>query len=243
MNSLKLSPDLPEIIGENWICQICQLGKMHRQPFTLKSSWRANTKLELIHTDICGPMSTESLSDNRYFILFIDDHSRMTWIYFLKIKNEALQKFKGFKAETEAESGMKLKCLRSDNGLEFTSTEFKDFCIKEGIKRQLTAPHSPQQNGVSEKKNRTVIEMTRSLLKDKQLPLQFWCEAMNTSVYLLNRLPSRAVEGKTSYECWSGKKPATRHLLVFGSICYCYVAEEKRKKLDDKAEICIFFGL
>ena len=113
--------------------------------------------MELIHTDVCGPMRTPSHGNNRYFILFIDDFSRMTWVYFLKEKLEVFGVFKKFKALAENQSGKRIKVLRSDHGKEYTSREFERFCEDEGIERQLTVAYSPQQNGVSERKNRTIM--------------------------------------------------------------------------------------
>jgi len=130
-------------------CGSCELGKQHRQPFPKGISKRATHKLELVHSDICGPMSTASLSNNMYFILFIDDFSRMTWVYFLKTKSQALLMFKNFKSMAETQSGQKIKVLRTDNGGEYISKEFNAFCLEAGIVHQLTIPYSPQQNGVS----------------------------------------------------------------------------------------------
>ena len=115
-------------------------------------------------------MSTASLSNNLYFILFIDDFSRMTWVYFLKTKSQALSMFSNFKKMVETQCGQKIKKLRTDNGGEYTSKEFSVFCQEAGIVHQLTVPYSPQQNGVSERKNKTVMEMTRCILFKKKLP-------------------------------------------------------------------------
>ena len=136
-------------------------------------------------------MRTPSHENNRYFILFIDDFSRMTWVYFLKEKSEVFGVFKKFKALAENQSGKRIKVLRSDRGKEYTSREFERFCEDEGIERQLTVAYSPQQNGVSERKNRIVMEMARSMLKEKGLPNTFWAEAVYTAVYILNRCPTK----------------------------------------------------
>jgi len=234
--------DMPEINCIDDVCNACQLGKLHRKPFPSNNAARAKDKLELVHTDLCGPMSVPSLSQNTYFIMFIDDLTRMTWVYFLSSKAQTFGVFKRFKAMVENESGCKLKMLRSDNGKEYTSNKFNDFCEEMGIKHQLTVSYTPQQNGVSERKNRTVMEMARCLMAEKKLPKNFWAEAVYTAVYLLNMLPTRAVQGKTPLEAWSGMKPSAKHLKVFGSICYTHVADAKRSKLDDKAEMGIFLG-
>nr|KYP60023.1 Retrovirus-related Pol polyprotein from transposon TNT 1-94 [Cajanus cajan] len=166
----------------------------------------------------------------------------MTWVYFLKIKSEVFGIFKKFKALVEKQSGKQIKALRSDRGKEYTSREFDKFCEDEGIERQLTVAYTPQQNGVSERKNHTVMEMARLMLKEKGLPNTFWAEAVYTAVYLLIRCPTKVVRDKTPIEAWSGKKPSAKHLRVFGSICYIHVPDEKRHKLEDKTVRGIFLG-
>nr|KYP33156.1 Retrovirus-related Pol polyprotein from transposon TNT 1-94 [Cajanus cajan] len=232
--------DLPCLKENSEACEGCLLGKQHRLPFSTGKAWRAKDLLELIHTNICGPMRTSSLHNNRYFILFIDDFSRMTWVYFIKAKSEVFGIFKKFKTLVEKQSGKQIKVLRSNRGKEYTSHEFDKFCEDEGIERQLTVTYSPQKNGVSERKNHTVMEMARSMLKEKGLPNTFWAEAVYTAVYILNRCPNKVVQDKTPIEAWNGIKPSSKHLRVFGSICYIHVPEEKRHKLEDKTVRGIF---
>lgn len=160
----KLAEDLGEIVSYSDPCPSCSLGKQSRKPFPKTALKRATRTLELLHSDICGPMSTKSLGNNLYFVLFIDDYTRMTWVYFLKQKSEVFSVFKRFKQMIEVQSGLKIKVLRTDNGGEYTSNEFKAFCDEFGIVHQLTIPYSPQQNGVAERKNRTVMEMARCLV-------------------------------------------------------------------------------
>ena len=130
-------------------CSDCLKGKQHRDVIPKKSTWRASSKLELVHADICGPISPVSEGSKRYFICFIDDYSRKAWVYFLAFKSDAFTYFKLFKALVEKETGLPIKCLRTDRGGEFTSNEFKEYCERNGIKRQLTAAYTPQQNGVA----------------------------------------------------------------------------------------------
>ena len=217
-------------------------GKQHRKPFPSGKTWRAKKVLELIHTDVCGPMRTPTFENNRYFILFIDDFTRMTWVYFMKEKSEVLTIFKRFKSLVENQSGRRIKVLRSDRGTEYTSNEFNKFCEDEGIHHQLTVGYAPEQNGVSERKNRTIMEMARTMLAEKDMPKEFWAEAVYTAVYLLNRCPTKAVLNKTPIEAWSGRKPSAQHLRVFGSICYAHIPKEKRHKLEEKTQKGIFLG-
>lgn len=234
--------DLPTIGDLKGVCEGCQLGKMHRQPFPTGNAWRASQKLQLVHTDVCGPMRTPSLDNSRYFILFIDDFSRMTWVYFLKERSEVFRTFQKFKKMVENQSGCQIQTLRSDRGTEYTSKEFNKFCEDEGVERQLIVGYTPQQNGVSERKNMTVMEMARSMLKDKSMPYKFWAEAVYTAVYLQNRCSTKDVSDMTPLEAWSGHKPSVKHLKVFGCICYMHVPAEKRHKLEAKAEKGIFLG-
>ncbi|RVW99216.1 Retrovirus-related Pol polyprotein from transposon TNT 1-94 [Vitis vinifera] len=142
----------------------------------------------------------------------------------------------------ETQSGQKVKVLRTDNGGEYTSKEINVFCQEDGIVHQLTTPYSQQHNRVFERKNRTVMEMTRCMLFEKKLPKLLWAEAVNTSVYLLNRLPTKSVQSKTPIEAWSGVKPFVKHLKVFGSLCYLHVPFIKRGKLDERVEKGVFVG-
>lgn len=154
----------------------------------------------MIHTDICGPITPESFSGKRYFISFIDDFSRKTWVYFLKEKSEAFKVFKKFKVMVEKATDRHIKAVRSDRGGEYTSTVFMKYCEEQGIRRFLTAPYSPQQNGVAERKNRTVLDMIRSMLKSKNMSKEFWAEAVQCAIYVQNRCPHSKLEDQTPQE-------------------------------------------
>jgi transposase InsO family protein len=170
---------LPALIEVEEKCVDCLVGKQHRNAIPKQANWRATMKLELVHSDVCGPINPESNAGNRYFITFTDDFSRKTWTYFLKDKSSVFDVFKRFKALVERESSCLIQCLRTDRGGEFTSNAFNDFCSSQGIKRQLTAAYTPQQNGVSERKNRTLMNMGRSVLSCREVPKQFWHDAVN----------------------------------------------------------------
>jgi transposase InsO family protein len=222
-------------------CESCILGKHKRTSFP-QSSNQAKQHLELVHTDLCGPMQTESIGGSFYFLTFIDDFSRKIWIYFLRHKSETFTKFKEFKAEAEKQSGKFLKVLRSDGGGEYNSREFANFCKSQGIIMQATTRYTPQQNGVAERKNQTIMNMARTLLKEKCLSNTFWAEAVACSVYLLNRSPTTSLQMKVPQEAWSGTKLNVAHLRTFGCIAYAHIPSELRKKLDDRSEKCIFTG-
>jgi hypothetical protein len=143
----------------------------------------------------------------------------------------------------EKEAKASIKCLRTDRGGEFNSLNFKLFCEEEGIKRQLTTAYTPHQNGVAERKNRTVMNMVRCMLSAKKVPKLFWTEAANWTFYLLNRCPTHAVKNITPQEAWSGVKPSVEHLRVWGCIAHVHIPEAKRGKLDDKSFPCIMLGV
>ena len=223
-------------------CESRTEGKIHRSKFPVEQSKRADEELGLVHTDVCGKVGTKSLSGGEYFLTFIDDKTRYVWVYTLKTKDEVFQKFVEWKALVEKSTSKRLKVLRSDNGGEYLSSEFRDYLSREGIRHELTIPKTPQQNGVAERMNRTLVESVRSMLIDAHLPHTFWAEALSTAVYLRNRSPTKAVKDKTPYEAWSGDRPNVKHLRVFGCIAYAYVPKDERKKLDSKSRKCILLG-
>ena len=227
---------------ESSFCESCVQGKSHRLPFQVSTVKRADHPLELIHSDVCGKIGTQSLGGGEYFVTFVDDHTRHVWIYILKHKGEVLQRFQEWKAMVEKSSGRKVKTLRSDNGGEYTSTEFTSYLTKEGIKHQVTTPHTPQQNGVAERLNRTLIESVRTMLADSKLPHRFWAEALSTAVYLRNRSSTKALAGITPHESWSGTKPNVSSLRIFGCSAYARVPKVERCKLDSKTRKCVLLG-
>jgi len=156
---------LPNMDYEAKFCEEYVLSKHVRTSFPKKAQYWAKQHLELIHTDICGQITPESFSGKRYFITFIDDFSRKTWVYFLKEKSKAFEVFKKFKVMVEKEIDRQIKVVRSDRGGEYTSTTFMEYCEKQGKRRFLIAPYTPQQNGVAERKNQTILDMVRSMLK------------------------------------------------------------------------------
>lgn len=222
-------------------CKVCCEGKQCRLPFPNEGN-RSDTLLNIVHTDICGPMEVESIGGSRYYLLFVDDFSRMAFIYFIKNKNEALKCFKEFKAKVENQLGKKIKILRSDNGREFCNNQFDDYLKENGIIHQRSNNYTPEQNGLCERLNRSVVEKARCLLYDGGLNLEFWAEAANTAVYLRNRTVAAGLNGKTPYEVWTNTKPDLSHLRIFGSTVMVHVAKEKRHKWDKKSRECILLG-
>ncbi|KAK1629066.1 hypothetical protein QYE76_003381 [Lolium multiflorum] len=219
-------------------CEACLMGKMTKTPFSGIME-RATDLLEIIHTDVCGPMSVASRGGYRYVLTFTDDLSRYGYIYFMKHKSKTFEKFKEFQSEVENQRNKKIKFLRSDRGGEYLSYEFGMHLKKCGILSQLTPPGTPQRNGVSERRNRTLLDMVRSMMSLTDLPLSFWSYALETAAFTLNRAPSKSVE-TTPYELWFNKKPKLSFLKVWG--CEAYVKKLQPDKLEPKAEKCVFIG-
>ncbi|CAJ2657083.1 unnamed protein product [Trifolium pratense] len=157
-------------------------------------------------------------------------------------KDEAFDVFKRFKALVENQCSKRIKILRTDGGGEYTSRRFESFCEENGIEHEVTAPYTPQHNGLAERRNRTILDMARCIVKHRNLPKSFWGEAVSTAVYVLNRCPTKKLKDKVPEEVWSGKKPSVSHFRVFGALCYKHVPEAKRKKLDDRSESMVLVG-
>jgi len=239
----KMVQGLPILKNTSQVCTICMTGKQHRDPFRRNSTWRASKPLQLIHSDICGAINPESYSHKRYILTFIDDYSRKMWSYFLHAKSEAFDTFKRFKAFVENATGYSIICLRTDRGGEFTSSEFNDYCSTYGIARQLTAAYSPQQNGVAERRNRTLMNMVRCMLAARDVPKEYWPEAANLATHVLNRCPTSALSSMTPEEAWTARKPSVEHLKVFGCIGHVHVPDVTRKRLDEKSIKCVYMGV
>jgi hypothetical protein len=177
----------------------------------------------------------------RYFLLLVDDLSRYMWVVVLGSKGEAADAIRRAQTAAEAECGRKLCVLCTDNSGEFTMAEFTPYCVDEGVQRHYSTPYSTQQNDVIERRNQTVVGMARALLKQRGMPVVFWGEAVVMTVYILNRSPTKALNGRTSYEAWHGRKPAVSHLRLFG-----YLAFGKEPghigKLDDRSTPGVFIG-
>jgi hypothetical protein len=223
------------------ICRGCVLGKNTKKSFP-NNNKRSKGILDLIHSDICGPMLAPSLSGYLYYVLFIDDFSCKSWIYFLKAKNETCSKFQEFKALIENQIGKHVRALRTDNGGEFESHPFDDFCREAGIRRHLTLPYNSQQNGVVERKNKTICEATKAMMCDLDLPTSLWAEATSTAVYIQNISPHAILGENTPEEAFTGEKPEVGHLRIFDCLVYIHVPKEKRTKMEPFGKKGIFVG-
>lgn len=220
-------------------CVICCEGKQSRRPF-ISGEKKTRNLLELIHTDVCGPITPQSIGGARYFITFIDDCSRKVFVYVMKSKGEAFSKFVHFKNFVEKQIGASIKTLRSDGGKEYDNIATKNFCAEHGIKYEKTAPYSPQQNGVSERMNRTIVEKVRCMLYDAEMSKGFWAEALFAAINIINVLPNSAIENRIPNEVWYGKKCDISDFKIFGSKVMAMIPQHKRRKLDKKSIECIY---
>lgn len=232
--------DLEKVDGHRE-CEVCIQGKMSRLPFPSESN-HVTDKLEIVHTDLCGPMRISSNGGSNYFITFTDDRTRWTEVRFLKNKSQALEEFKAYKALVEKQHGMKIKSIQSDNGREFINKEFDSFLKSEGIKRRLTTPYTPEQNGVAKRKNRTLVEAARFLLIQSGLPSRFWAEAISTANHVRNRCPTKRLNGRTPHEFWYERIPVVKYFRKFGSRVFCLDKTTTKGKFDVRAKEGLFIG-
>ena len=213
-------------------------GKATRQRFGTGKQETKNS-MDFIHLDLWGPSQVPSHGGARYFMTLIDDYTKKVWVYILKHKSEALLKFKKWLTLIENQTDRKVKRLRTDNGLEYYSKEFDEICKEKGIARHKTIRHTPQQNGLAERMNRTLIEKVRCMLFSANLSKHFWAKAVTIAAYLINRSPFTALNFRTLQEVWSGKPPDLSNLRIFGSPAYAHV---NQGKLEPRAIKGIFIG-
>ena len=180
------------------------------------------------------------MSQAKYALTFIDGFSRYCWVYFLKHKSKVFGLFKVFKALVENQSQRRLKILTSDNGGEYVKYKFIQYCEYAGIQMQHSIPYTPQQNGVVERKNRSLKEMATCMMEAKNLPPNFWAEAINCASYIQNRVPHKQLYGMTPFEAWSGKNPDVTHFRIFGSKAWARIPIKKRKDLQPQIKECLF---
>jgi len=163
----------------------------------------------------------------------------MILLYTIKLKSKSLEIFKRFKILVEKENDKSIRILKTDGGGEYTSKDFEAFCTSQGVVHEVTAPYTPQHNELAERRNRTLLNMTRSMIKQKNLPHKFWGEAVTTAAYIINQCPTKKLNLKVPEEAWCGRNPNVKHFKVFGSLCYKHVLDARRSKLEGKSEFMI----
>lgn len=227
-------------------CHSCALGKQPRKHFPNRTTPRATTVGRRVHVDLCGPVGVPTLSGCKYFVLFKDEFSTYRIIYFVKTKDEVFDCVRKCYARITAETNKVVKELVSDCGSELISKRTQEFLLSKSVIHTVAAPYTPQQNGLIERDNRTVIEAGRTMLFHRKLPEKLWGEAVNTAVYLLNRSVNVISGNETPFERYFGNKPNCGHLRIFGSIAFMKMQEKKRsgyqKKLEPRAKKTILVG-
>jgi transposase InsO family protein len=188
-------------------CGACQAGKQVGTHHHAQNIMTTTRPLEMLHMDLIGPVAYISIGGNKYRLVIIDDYSRFTWVFFLQDKSETQEVLKKFLRRAQNEFDAKVKKIRSDNDTKFKNTQVKDFLDEEGIKHEFSASYTPQQNGVVETKNRTLIEMVRTMLDEYKTSDWFWAEAINTACHAINHLYLHKLLKKTSYVLLTGNKP------------------------------------
>ncbi|GJT03021.1 retrovirus-related pol polyprotein from transposon TNT 1-94 [Tanacetum coccineum] len=234
---------LPKLKFEkDHLCSACALGKSSKKPHKPKSEDTNQEKLYLLHMDLCGPMRVASVNGKRYILVIVDDYSRFTWVKCLRSKDEAPAFIINFLKMIQVRLKETVRRIRTDNGTEFVNQTLREYYEKVGISHETSVARSPQQNGVVERRNRTLIEAARTMLIYAKAPLYLWHEAVAITCYTQNRSMIRRRHGKTPYELLHNKPPDLSYLHVFGALCYPTNDSENLGKLQPKADIGIFIG-
>ncbi|GJU61273.1 retrovirus-related pol polyprotein from transposon TNT 1-94 [Tanacetum coccineum] len=234
---------LPKLKFEkDHLCSACAMGKSKKKPHKPKSEDTNQEKLYLLHMDLCGPMRVASVNGKKYILVIVDDYSRFTWVKFLRSKDEAPDFIIKFLKMIQLRLKVPVRRIRTDNGTEFVNQTLREYYEKVGISHETSVARSPQQNGVVERRNRTLIEAARTMLIYAKALLFLWAEAVATACYTQNRSIIRLRHGKTPYELLHDKLPDLSFFHVFGALCYPTNDSENLGKLQPKADIGIFIG-
>jgi len=243
LSKSQLVKGLPNIdYHSDALCGACQKGKIVKTSFKAKDIVSTSRPLELLHIDLFGLVTTESLYGSKYGLVIVDDYSRWTWVKFLRSKDCAYDVFSSFCTQIQSEKEMKILKVRSDHGGEFENEPLESFCEKHGIIHEFSSPRTPQQTGVVERKNRTLQEMARTMIHENNLAKHLWAEAVNTTCYIQNRIYIRSILEKTTYELFKGRRPNISYFYQFGCTCYILNTKLYLKKFDAKAQRGIFLG-
>ena len=235
-----LSMVLPNLTLPNKECEACVLGKQCRKVFP-ESTTSYKKCFDLVHSDVWTAPCI-SKDQYKYFVSFIDQKSKYTWVTLMSSKSQVFESFQKFFNYVLNQFGTKIKTLRSDNGGEYMSNQFKKLLDDNGIIHQTSCAYTPQQNGVSERKNRHLLEVARSMMFERGVPKSLWGDAVMTACYVINRLPTENLGNKSPFEVLNGIKPSINHLRVFGCKCYVFIPEAQRNKLEPKSVKCMFVG-
>ncbi|GJU83327.1 retrovirus-related pol polyprotein from transposon TNT 1-94 [Tanacetum coccineum] len=224
------------------LCSACEQGKIHRKHHKSKAAFASNKPLYLLHMYLCGPIRVESINGKRYVLVVVDDYSRYTWVFFLHSKDEASEVIISFIKKTQVNLQLQVQRVRTDNGTEFKNKTLAKFFDEVGISQQFSAARTPQQNGVVERRNRTLVEAARTMLTFANLPLFLWAEAIATACFTQNRSIIHKRFDKTPYDLINKRKPNIKFFHVFGCRCYLPNYYDDVGKLKEKGDIRVFVG-
>ncbi|GJZ90433.1 retrovirus-related pol polyprotein from transposon TNT 1-94 [Tanacetum coccineum] len=234
--SKELVRNLPKLKFDQHFCDACKIGKQAHVSHKAKNIVSTTRCLELLHMDLFGPSAIRCYGGNLYTLVIVDDYSRYTWTRFLRTKNEAFDQFKIISRKIQNQLGCPIVSIRRDHNREFDNeVKFGEFRNANGITHYFSTPRTPQSNGMVERKNRTLLEMSRTMLNEQPLPQKFWCYAVDTSTYILNQILIRAILGKTPYELLRGRKPTLDYFRVFGSKCFILNTKDYLTNFDPKS--------
>jgi hypothetical protein len=219
-------------------CDVCFYAKQKRLPFSL-STHQSSKVFDLVHMDIWGPLAITSMFGFKYFLTIVDDKSRFTWVYLMRLKSETATIIKSFVNLVQTQFNSKIKTIRTDNGQEFI---LKDFYNATGILHQTSCVSTPQQNGIVERKHQHILGVARSLLFQSNLPKTFWAHAIGHAVHIINRLPSPFLSQKCPFQIVYDCLPDISSLKVFGSLCFASTLQANRHKLDSRSRKCVYLG-
>jgi hypothetical protein len=225
-------------VSPHTACDVCQMCRQKVLPFPL-SNKNAKSPFDLVHFDIWGPFSTVSIHGYKYFLTILDDCTRHIWVVMMKNKSETSQRLKSFISMVERQFERKVKVVRSDNGPEFSLQQFYD---ERGILHQKSCVYTPQQNGRVERRHQHILNVSRALMYQSKLPKKFWSYAVLHAVYLINRIPTKILNNKSSYEVLYNEVPDLSSLKVFGCLSYASTLPVNRHKFDSRAKKCAFLG-
>ena len=225
-------------------CEVCEIAKHTHTSFSHEAVRTVKEPFEKVHADLVGPIEVSSYGGHRYALGLTDERTRYRRVYFMKEKSETLKCFEDYVADVSGLFNGKINVLslHSDGGGEFVGGLLRQFCQGRGIKQSWSAPHTPQQNSIAERSWRTIMDMARAQVLGANLPKQMWAEAVNTAVYVINRVPSKALGGDTPYHSLFGKHAKMGHLKTFGCRAWAHVYDGERKKMDPKAWTGVMVG-
>ena len=239
----ELVRDLPKhTFTKESLCSACEKGKQTKASFRSKQVSSITSPLQLLHMDLFGPVNKASRAGKKYTLVIVDEYSRYTWTIFLRAKSDAPDEIIAFIKKMEVLNNLIVRAIRSDHGTEFKNSTLISFFEEKGISHNFSSVRTPQQNGVAERRNRTIIEAARTMLSESRLPTQFWAEAVNTACYTQNRSLIVKRFKKTPYELFRGRKPTLKYLHIFGCTCYILNDRDHLGKFDPKADDGIFLG-